>query len=509
MKRFAVSLLLALVAWLGISIIGAHAAFAQNVPAQNLLGSCPGTNGLNAIPNVFCTSTTTWLGNALQSAQRFFVLLVGIELAWSAILWVFQKEHLGELLSSFILKMMGVWFFYGLLMAAVTTNWLPAIMSSFIGLGAQVSGLSNALDPMAVLQIGINICNAVFTLLPQPQFGFDVLNVASSVNNDLIIAFAMLVAVMFAAIIDLIVFLAFLIAAGQLIMTLIEAYIMVGAGAVFLGFTGSRWTMSFGEKWISYAFAIGVKLFVTYIIVALGVALFPVVNGMTCSGSDPTGLCQSLGMIHGTTFKDANAIGQLGGLVVNYLLIGASAIIFMMLTMRLPGLAASMMNGSPNLTLAGAIGTAQSVAGAVMGGVNALASIPQTMGKEGALAVADAAMLAGGAAGGGGGAGGAGADIGGSAAAGGDVGGSAMADGPSASGSTGLESAGDGASASSSGGSMPNPYDGVPVAGHAFNAASAPISGTFAAASAAFSPLASMDEGGGGGSVSIGLRIPE
>jgi len=493
--RFAVTTALALTAYTILSFLSAHGAAAQS----GVLGNCPGSNALDEIPNIFCNATMSWLSNGLQNAQRFFFLLVGIELAWSAILWVFQKENLGELLASFIVKMMGVWFFYGLLLNGVTSNWLPQIMQSFIGLGGQVTGIQTSLDPMSIFNIGIGICNFVFNNLPGGSFYFNILNIGQSIADDLTVAFCMFIAIGFAALICFMVFLAFLIAAGQLIMTLIEAYIMVGAGAVFLGFTGSRWTISFGEKWISYAVSIGVKLFVTYIIVALGLTLFPQ-NG--CQGGfDPSGICQTISNIHNDFyFTGTGSINNLGPMVVDYLIVGAAAIIFMMLTTRLPGLAASMMNGSPNLTLNSAITTMKSVAGAVAGTVGAVVDTAKTVVTEGQAAVMDAAMLAAGAAGGAAGAGGAG---GAGGAAGMDAGAADMG-ASQASSSVGQSLSAPESAASSGGGSSS-----VPVWGHVANAVAAPVTGTFAAVGAAASPLLNMDEGGGGGSVHVGLRMPE
>src|SRR6202011_6063043 len=66
---------------------------------------------------------------------------------------------------------------------------------------------------------------------------------------------------------------AFAIIAGQLLITLIESYIVIGAGVFMLGFTGSRWTLVFGEKYVGYAVSVGIKLFMLELIVGLGYAL--------------------------------------------------------------------------------------------------------------------------------------------------------------------------------------------------------------------------------------------
>jgi type IV secretion system protein TrbL len=362
----------------------------------------------------------------------------------------------------------------------------------------------------------------IFANLPHPSFDFNPAHLLPlpviAIVNDLLSWYFFEIIFVFSCIICFVVFLSFLIAAGQLIMTLVEAYIMIGAGAVMLGFTGSRWTMSFGEKWIGYAFAIGVKLFVIYIIVALGVNIFP----SSCpSGNDVVGLCSQFGQIAGTSLSiDITNINgstfNVSQIFTAYLEIAASAIIFMMLCQRLPGLAASMMNGSPNLTAGAAIATAMQVSNAVTGVI-----------KAGAGAAAGAAGGAGGAAslGGGGGLmeaasiddgiGGGGTMSPAQTSLGSEATGGGFGDGQVASNVTNSSSLSNG----STGGSDAKSSVGSPVSsnGSTINS-SEPGSGVggtavarhlVGAVSAATSPLIGFDEGGGGGSVHIGLKLPE
>jgi type IV secretion system protein TrbL len=534
LQRFACTTSLALIALAVISALASLGVQAQTVPAPAstpipfvIGGPCPQTGGniLDAIVNPFCTAVTGtsntpgWLANGLAYAQRFFLILVGIELAWSAILWVFQKEQLGELLASFILKMMGMWFFFGVILNAQT--WLPQILQSFAGLGGIVTGQPAQLDPSAVLNLGINLCQAIFNNLPQPDWYTNITNPNWLIYHDLTTVFCLAVAGLIATIIAFVVFIAFLIIAGQLIMTLVEMYIMIGAGAVMLGFTGSRWTMSFGEKYIGYCLSIGVKLFVTYVILGLGLQLFPT-DVTTCTTQVGQSICGDFAKIRGTDLGDINA---LGGLLLADLQIAVTAVIFMMLAQRLPGLAASMMNGSPNLTLGSAVSAAQGVASAVTGAASAVIGAAQTVTTELASAVNEpmqfaqdnmkqAAMMAVGAVGGGAGGGmsggGGGMMSGGGSGGGGDIM-SSLGGGGGGGGGEGGGGGGDIMSTLAGGESSIFAKGlnlGKSVGGHVMNAAAAPVEGALNAASAV-APLLNMDEGGGGGSVGVGLKLPE
>jgi type IV secretion system protein TrbL len=529
-RRFAFTTTLALIALGVISAIAAHGGPAASAAVQAVQtnpvtttgpvplggafgggnGACPSGGILDTLVTPYCRATSGWLTNGLNYAQRFFELLVGIELAWGAILWVFQKEQMGELLASFIVKLMGMWFFFILIINMQT--WLPAVLESFAGLGQIVTGVTintgptGQLDPDNALQTGINICNAIFTYLPQPNWdtntGFFLSNLGQMIKDDLTICFCLLVVIILAAIVCFVVFIAFLMIAGQLIMTLVELYIMIAAGAVMLGFSGSRWTMSFAEKYIGYSLSIGMKLFVTYIILALGLSLFPQ-SSVNCGAGNAPALCGYLINIQNQT--NLSDITSLGSLVVWDLEIAASAVIFMMLAMRLPGLAASMMNGSPSLTLSSAISAAKSAAGAIQGTVSAITETAQTVVKEGGMAVMDAAMLGAGSAGGAAG----GAEAGGGAMGGGGSGGGGDITSALGGGGEGGGGGAQGGGGGAQGGGLGDLAKGIPIAGHLATAATAPITGTFAAAQAAFSPLLNMDEGGGGGSVAVGLKMPE
>ena len=66
---------------------------------------------------------------------------------------------------------------------------------------------------------------------------------------------------------------AFGIIAAQLLLTNVESYIVVGGGVLLLGFAGSRWTADIASRYLSYAVAIGIKLFSLYLIIGIGNSL--------------------------------------------------------------------------------------------------------------------------------------------------------------------------------------------------------------------------------------------
>ena len=148
---------------------------------------------------------------------------------------------------------------------------------------------------------------------------------------------------------------AFAIIAGQLLITLIESYIVIGAGVFMLGFTGSRWTLVFGEKYVGYAVSVGIKLFMLELIVGLGF---------------------DLGQQWGSLFANGIAPPE------TYIEVVGAALVFGFLAWQIPSLAASLMNGAPRMTLGSFVSTAGAVAvgGVIVGsGVGALTAGATTL----------------------------------------------------------------------------------------------------------------------------------
>jgi type IV secretion system protein TrbL len=73
----------------------------------------------------------------------------------------------------------------------------------------------------------------------------------------------------------LIVIFSFGIIAIEMAITLIESYILTGAGVFMLGFAAFRGTASISERYLSFTIGVGLKLFVIYLLVGAGATLAP------------------------------------------------------------------------------------------------------------------------------------------------------------------------------------------------------------------------------------------
>ncbi len=313
------------------------AAMAQTMP---VCAPNAGQGGiLTGLAHQFSNTTGPWMNTALHYAQGLFFALVGIEIAWSAITYVLQKDSLPDFVASLLLKILGIGFFYILLQPQYGPIWIADIISSFSQAGSAIGGQSQFMpsDPSSVFNCGTDIANAMLQSISENKVGLNLGNILPAIE-----------AVLASMICSLGVVIAFAIVAGQLLITLIESYIVIGAGVFMLGFTGSRWTLVFGEKYVGYAVSVGIKLFMLELIVGLG---------------------YNLGQQWAALFYNGIAPPE------TYIEVVGAALVFGFLAWQIPSLAASLMNGAPRMTLgsfvntAGAVAVGSVIAGTGVGGI--------------------------------------------------------------------------------------------------------------------------------------------
>jgi type IV secretion system protein TrbL len=155
--------------------------------------------------------------------------------------------------------------------------------------------------------------------------------------------------------------LAFIAVAIQYIVAIVESYLVVSAGVIFLGFGGSRWTTPYVERYIGLGVSTGVKIMLLYMLIGVGMNLS---NGW---------LNEAVG-IGSSTNPSMTGFDVMG-----------AALIFMMLCWQIPKLFAAVLGGSPALSG----GDLVSSGTAVVGGAALVASV-----GAGAVAAAAGATAA-------------------------------------------------------------------------------------------------------------------
>jgi type IV secretion system protein TrbL len=149
--------------------------------------------------------------------------------------------------------------------------------------------------------------------------------------------------------------LAFIAITVQFVVAMVESYIIVAAGFIFVGFGGSRWTAPYVERYIGLGVSTGVKIMLLYLLIGTGMSLS--VDWMT----------------------DAQNIAANASPAMSALEIMGASIIFMMLCWQIPKLFAAVLGGSPALGGGDLVSSAAFVAGGAVAvgsmGVSAIAGV--------------------------------------------------------------------------------------------------------------------------------------
>lgn len=281
-------------------------------------------------------SAYNWSVLASHLAEKLFFLLVVINLTWTVAVWMLQKDDPVGLLMNFFHKVIALAFF--LMIIRNFETWIPAIYQSLRQAGEYMTGVSE-LHPSDIVKQGVHLASIIMDVSHKggllEQIGGALFNV----------------------IVALLVFLSFLGVAVQMTLITVGGKIILSAGMVMLGFSGSKWTMDYAQRYFAAAIHIGLKLLFLTLIVGLGQDLSPT-WASTIQNTPPEDLLQA------------------------FLAVLGSSLLFFFLAWRIPEIGASLLSGSLSMNL-GADILSSAAYGGVMGvkGVQAVGSTGAAFGK--------------------------------------------------------------------------------------------------------------------------------
>jgi type IV secretion system protein TrbL len=314
---------------IAIASLFVPAVFAQAGPPFN-------TTVPSQIMDQFRSERAQWTANVFAYANALFGILAVIEFAWSAAVMLLEKSDLQAWTSALIRKLMWIGAFYALLLNGRV--WIPAIIDSFTQIGQNAAGLG-ALSPSDVFMQGLSLAGALMDGASTSAF-------FTNPGTSLALALAALLIVV-----------SYTFIAINFIVTLVESYLVVSVGFIFLGFGGSRWTAPYTERYIGLAVSIGIKIVLLYCLIAAGFDL-------------------SIGWLN-----EAQGISTSARPAMTAFDVMGGALIFVMCCWQIPKLFAAVIGGSPALTGGDLIattavlgGAALAAGGAAVTGVSALAA---------------------------------------------------------------------------------------------------------------------------------------
>jgi type IV secretion system protein TrbL len=289
-------------------------------------------HGFNDIAVQFYTAGTKYSAAIQPYALKLFFALLLIDIL---VTWI-QFSAEGQLdaphfLGRLIKHMLAGGFVY--LMIVNAFPWMNAVLKSFSAIGAAVTGLP-ALSPQTVLQIGGNIASTIFNAPANSSFMTDIeLAIVQSVS-----AFFVL--------------LSFVITAAMLLLTLIEAYLVVGGGVILLGFGANRFTAPAAEGYFGYVIRIGVRLLFFYLVLAIGVQMANEWSAAITAACKPVSAALPWWTTYGVPPSSIITTVCSGSISVTDMLdYTALAVVFMIVCIAVPYTAASIAGGTIGLAL--------------------------------------------------------------------------------------------------------------------------------------------------------------
>ena len=337
------------------------------------------TGALNTIQNVYQTAMHGWFSTLQGIANDLFYSLAAIDITWMALTWMLTRKTFDEIVPSVLKKVMTLGFFLALLTNAGT--WVPDVIDSFVDAGQQ-AGTYQTLTPSTIMTDAIGASVGILTGTTPTAPGQPAPTPAQQSVWEKIVGTVKAATsplgdiedVLLRIIVAFVVFAALTYIAIELLVLLIESYVVIGAGVLFLGFGGSRWTTKFVDGYLNYMVSLGTKLFVLYLIVgALVFQVLPAINTMLSSLT--------------SGFSPTTGLAAVGATVV-----------MAMLAKTLPHHAGALLSGASSLSGGHGVDAVKSVGKAAVA-VGAAAAAPAVLAAGAAGAAGGGAAAAGGAAG--------------------------------------------------------------------------------------------------------------
>lgn len=227
-------------------------------------GAGPGT-----VVNYFANGTNSWISAIEPVAKALFWALATIDFTWTCITLVIQHSELQGWMAGFIRKILTIGFFAVLLQNGAA--WISAVVNFFIGLGGTAGGVDvSTLSASDIMGAGVQLAGHMLKAAASSAASGGATNPIGLLVNGI----GSLAPALILALGAFLIVIAYVVIALHFVMAMVEAYVVVGAGYVFLGFGGSRWTVPYTEKYMGMVVSAGVRIMVLELLIGLGQTLY-------------------------------------------------------------------------------------------------------------------------------------------------------------------------------------------------------------------------------------------
>ncbi len=319
---------------------------------------------IDEIMGTYQAATGGWFNVIHGIAQKLFFSLVLLDLIWLGIRFaIVDGADIQQFFGGLVQRLFVVGAFLILLQFDAIfpqfNSFADMLISSFRKAGGLASGVaSGKTDLNAIWTTGLNTSLRIMNSVSLFDGG-------STILGKLICSLVILIS--YALIIS------------YMMLAIIEMYVVTSAGVILLGFGGHSLTREYAMKYVTYAFSVGMKLFMIQIIVTLG---------------------NSSVVTYLALFTDIKTKETFGLMII--------AIIFVALIINLPSLIQSLISGiagthhggvasAAKAVLAPAAAAAAAAAGGTMAAAGALSAAAKASAASGNGSAGDALKRFGGA----------------------------------------------------------------------------------------------------------------
>lgn len=203
-------------------------------------------NLFDNILNRFEKTSSTWDRKISEYASWLFWTLALLSMIWTFCLLALRRAEIMEFFAELMTFFIGTGFFYWLLINGPAIS--KAIISSFRQIAATASGLNQAISPSSIVDVGFDIVSKVVdnSSIWSP----------AATTVGLIVAGIILICLALVGV--------------NMLMILIDAWIMIYGGIILLGFGGGRWTKDIAINYYKTILGIAVQAFAMVLIVGIG-----------------------------------------------------------------------------------------------------------------------------------------------------------------------------------------------------------------------------------------------
>jgi len=224
---------------------GATLALAPGVLAQQP----PPAGVLDQVVLDYQLASQTWLGRILDATTSLFFWLAMLEFTIAGIMYMIASPQAREEKAGrFLLKIMMISFVYMLI--TQSEFWLARLVNSFAAVGEYAVG--RIMSPSEIVGYGVTLSGRVLRSM----------DVIGMITNPPMMIYMTLTA--FAILV------CYILIAAQVVLTLVQSYVLLSSGIFFLAFGAFRATASLAENFLLACVHVGIKLMLLYLVVGLG-----------------------------------------------------------------------------------------------------------------------------------------------------------------------------------------------------------------------------------------------